>query len=94
MWFQAVARNADEVLLPAAAFMVRPALLGTSNLTPLAGPSNPRLAKTVILARGTPAERKEPAVTVSIESLRLCVAWRAPRAERRRFDRLPGALAL
>ena len=39
--------------------MVRPALPGTSNLTPLAGPSNPRLAGTAILARATPtgAER-------------------------------------
>ena len=54
--------------------MVRPALLGTSNLTSPAGPSNPRLAETSVLARATRtgAERARRYRFNSIKSLRLC----------------------
>ena len=143
VWFQAVARNADEVLLPAAAFrgmelrlalaqsldaaaavqQRAPARVQSPTQSPGATPSSDVPAWGVPTSwygrhcrehrtrrrwrdrqiPGWPGQRfwpelpqrgrKEPAVTVSIKSL-LCVARGAPRAERRRFDRLPGALAL
>ena len=75
--------------------MVWPALLGTSNRTSPAGPSNPRLAETSDFGQGYPnGGRKEPAVAVSIESARFVSHRRETRAERRRFDRLFEAPAL